>query len=193
MKETLLVWAAGLIILFLILQIIRGFLFSRRKWKKLSDSIEPELVKYVERAKNHSDARKILKEIDAAAIDKTAVDRARYYSTAGVITLTVLKRPDVAVRYYLRALRSDPLCILAFDRLAEILMAQKKYHRFERTCWTILSRLDDDDQGGEMWTKCWSGLATVFANSKRLTERADAIRKMLASFESESVEGFEDE
>jgi len=193
MKETLLIWAAALIVIFLILQIIRGFLFSKHNWKKVSQNIKPELAKFIEDAKSPSEARLVLKNIDARAIEKNSTERALIYSTAGVISLTVLKRPEIAVRYHLRALRSDPLCEVAYDRLAEILVAQKKYRRLERTCWDILSRLDEDDQGCEMWKKCWSGLTTVYANTKRLTNRADAIRKMLNVFDNESIEGFEQE
>jgi hypothetical protein len=61
------------------------------------------------------------------------------------------------------------------------------------TCWNLLSRLDEDDQGGEMWTKCWSGLETIYSKSKRHVSRADAIRKMISSFESDNAEGFEED
>ncbi|MBN2803564.1 MAG: hypothetical protein JXR91_10740 [Deltaproteobacteria bacterium] len=193
MKNTLLVWAAALIFIFLILQIIRGFLFAKRKWKKIGGNVSPELSEYIKKAEKPSKAREVLREIDAKAIELDSHERALLFSTAAVISLTVLKRAEIAIRYNLRALRSDPLCVTAFDRLAEILMVQKKYHRFEMTCWNLLSRLDDEDQGGEMWTKCWSGLETIYSKSKRHVSRADAIRKMISSFESETAEGFEED
>jgi len=192
MKETLLVIAAGLIVAFLIFQSLRGFFFSRRKWKN-KDDIAPELSRYIERAGNPSEAREVLREIDQRAVETRARTRSRFYHTAGEIALTVLKRPNVTVRYCQRALRNDPTCETAFERLAEILIAQKKYRRLERVCWGLLSRLNEDESGGLVWKKFWSGLVTVYANSPRLTERADAIRKMLDGFEADIDEGFEND
>jgi hypothetical protein len=89
------------------------------------------------------------------------------------------------VGFYLRALREDPTCLAALERLREILMAQKRYRRLEQTCWDVLGRLDDSDVGTEMWAKAWMVLAAIYSTSPRHVRRADAIRKMLTSFEAD--------
>lgn len=186
MKETLLVIAAALCVLFILFQLVRGLLLSKRFWKKRSPDVDPELEELCKQADTTASARHVLREIDTKAAKNDAHKRATYYSAAGEIALTRLNRPNIAIRYYYRALRNNPKCEPAFGRLAEILISQKKYRRFERTCWHLLSRMDEDDSDGVIWKKCWSGLATVYAATPKLTERSDAIRKMLAAMSSRS-------
>jgi tetratricopeptide (TPR) repeat protein len=180
MKEKLLVIAAALIVLFFLFQLVRGYILARRPWRARRPKTEPELEEMLRKADSPVTARTVLKDIDGKAVQHDARARASYYSVAGEISLHKLKRPNVAIRYYLRALRNNPRCESAFDRLSEILLAQKRYRRFKRACWFLLSRMDEDDTGTRMWKKCWTGLATVYAASPTTTNRADAIRKMLA-------------
>lgn len=182
MKEQLLVIAAALSVLFILFQLVRGYILARRPWRERRPKTNPELEEMLRKADSPVTARTVLKDIDGKAVQHDARARASYYSVAGEISLHKLKRPNVAIRYYLRALRNNPRCESAFDRLSEILLAQKRYRRFKRACWFLLSRMDDDDTGRPMWKKCWSGLATVYAASPATTDRADAIRKMLSAF-----------
>ncbi len=177
MKEALLVIAALLIVLSIVVQLLKGFVFSRRAWR--GGDADPELEQYVKRAGTPGEARQVLRELEIRAVDQDSRLRSRVYSTGGEIALIVLKRPAVAVRYYLRALRANPDCTAAFERLTEVLVAQKKLRRLERVCWDLLSRLGDDGAGSPMWRRCWQGLATVYAATPRMVNRADAIRKML--------------
>ncbi|MBN2528854.1 MAG: hypothetical protein JXR76_20860 [Deltaproteobacteria bacterium] len=179
MKENLLVIAASLSVLFFLFQLLRGYILGRRGWKKQEPRVNPELDSLIRKADSPNSARAVLRDIDGKAVQHDARERASYYSVAGEIALTRLKRPNVAIRYYLRALRNNPRCESAFDRLSEIMLSQKRFRRYKKACWYLLSRMDEDDTGGAMWTKCWSGLATVYAASPATTDRADAIRKML--------------
>ena len=182
MKEKLLVITAALSVLFFLFQLVRGYILARRPWRARRPKTNPELEEMLKKADSPVSARTVLRDIDGKAVQHDARARASYYSVAGEISLHQLKRPNVAIRYYLRALRNNPRCESAFDRLSEILLAQKRYRRFKRACWYLLSRMDDDDTGASMWQKCWSGLATVYAAAPATTDRADAIRKMLSGF-----------
>ncbi|MBN2344702.1 MAG: hypothetical protein JXX29_16365 [Deltaproteobacteria bacterium] len=196
MKETLLVIAAALCVLFILFQLVKGFLLARRFWKKHKSNGDPELEELFQKAETPAGARDVLREIDGRAAQNGALRRAVYYTAGGEIALTRLKRPNVAIRYYSRALRNNPKCEPAFDRLAEILVAQRRYRRFKHTCWYLLSRMNDDDSGSSIWRKCWSGLATVYASFPKSTGRADAIRKMLTAFAQatdDDLDGLDDE
>lgn len=185
MKETLLLIAAALCVFFILFQLIKGVFLDKRYWRKRHPIVDAELEALCQKADNPAHARNVLREIDTLATQQDAKRRAVYYTAAGEVALTRLKRPNVAIRYYFRALRNNPKCEPAFDRMAEILVAQKKLRRFKLACWYLLSRMDEEDTGETMWRKCWSGLATVYASHPRFTMRADAIRKMLAGMESE--------
>ena len=188
MKEDLLLIAAALIVLFFVFQLLKGFLLARRPWKKSKPRTNPELEALLQKADTPAASRHVLRDIDSRAARKDASARASYYSMAGEIALHRLKRPNVAIRYYYRALRNNPGCESAFDSLSEILIAQKRFRRFKRTCWYLLSRMDDEDTGSAIWQKCWSGLATVYASSPTTTDRADAIRKMLSGMGTDVAE-----
>jgi hypothetical protein len=185
MKTWLLI-ALGLFVLMLVVQLIRGILRGRRisVGRTCSTDItsDPELVGLVEQASGRGKAREVLRKIeDRATTADAAETRASYHCAAGDVSLIQMKRPKLAVGFYLRALREDPTCVPALDKLQEILLAQKRNRRFERTCWEVLGRLDDDEVGSEMWVKCWSGLAAIYSASSKHVGRADAIRAMVAS------------
>ena len=200
MKENLLVIAAALIVIFFLFQLFKGYFLARRPWKRRGPRVDPELEELVQKADSPVAARNVLRDIEGKAVRRDASARASYYSVAGEIALQQLKRPNVAIRYYFRALRNNPRCESAFDRLSEVLLAQKRHRRFKRTCWYLLSRMDDEDNGSPIWHKCWSGLATVYALSPATTDRADAIRKMLSGMDTfateqafEAVDALEDD
>lgn len=186
MKIWLLI-ALGLFVLMLVIQFIRGLLHGRRisAGRKCSTdgSGDPELARLIDEAhQGGGKARAVLRKIEDHATTAAEPEaRASYHCAAGDVSLIQMRRPKVAVGFYLRALREDPLCTPAFEKLQEILLAQKRYRRFERTCWEVLGRLDDVDVGSEMWVKCWSGLATVYSASRKHVGRADAIRALIAS------------
>ncbi|MBN2718473.1 MAG: hypothetical protein JXX14_21695 [Deltaproteobacteria bacterium] len=192
MKEKLLVITAALSVLFFLFQVVKGYYLARRPWKRRRPRVDSELEELLQKAESPAEARNVLRDIDGRAARHDATARASYYSVAGEVALHQLKRPNVAIRYYLRALRNNPRCESAFDRLSEILLAQKRHRRFKRACWYLLSRMDEDDTGTSLWNKCWSGLATVYASSPATTDRADAIRLMLAGMNAEAAEVLEE-
>jgi hypothetical protein len=142
-----------------------------------------ELTNLVEEAEKTGKVREAIRKLGSrgSGIDSAEL-RAAYRCAAGHLALTSLKRPSLAVGLYLRALREDPNCVEALDKLQEILAAQKRLRRLEWTYWDVLGRLDDAEAGGEMWSKCWSGLASLYSASPRKVRRSDAIRKALAAY-----------
>lgn len=190
MKEFLLI-AIGLFLLVLFLKFLRGIFLGRRISREQScrpsDEDGRELVRLLEEAKTGGGkAREVLRKLERNAGSGTSSARAAYHCAAGTLAVTELRRPNLAVGFYLRALRQDPTCVPAIDRLKEILFSQRRFRRFEKTCWDVLGRLDDDEVGSEMWVRCWSGLATIYSASPRFIRRADAIRKLLEAMGEEA-------
>ena len=180
--------AVALFIAVLVLRFVRSVLAARRfdgasGGCDLDDSADPELKRLVQEAMASGKAREAVRQIERRATSGEATSRAAHHCAAGNVALVEMKRPALAVALYLRALREDPTCLAALERLREILMAQKRYRRLEHTAWDVLGRLDDGDVGAPMWTAAWSVLAAIYSTSPRNVRRADAIRKMLASLE----------
>lgn len=185
MKTWLLI-ALGLFVLMLVFRLVRGIIQGRRisagRTCSTDGTGDPDLAALIEEARHGGRVREVLRRIEGratTAAEPTA--RASYHCAAGDVSLIQMKRPKVAVGFYLRALREDPTCVPALDKLQEILLAQKRGRRFERTCWEVLGRLDDAEVGSEMWVKCWTGLAAFYATSPKYVGRADAIRALIAS------------
>jgi hypothetical protein len=182
--------AAVLFIAVLLFRFARGLVLGRRVSAsaggcEVEEGADPELRRLVKEAVASGKAREGLRQIERRATSGEASSRAAHHCAAGNLVLTEMKRPGLAVGLYLRALREDPTCVPALERLREILMAQKRYRRLEQTCWDVLGRLDDSDVGTGMWAKSWTVLAAIYSTAPRHVRRADAIRKMLASFEEE--------
>lgn len=189
MKETLLI-AVGLFLALLLFRFIRGIMLGRRISKEQacrpSDADDLELDRLLEEAKaGGGKAREVLRKLERNARSGGSGSRAAYHCAAGNLAVTKLRRPNLAVGFYLRALREDPTCVPAMDRLKDILFSQRRLRRFEKTCWEVLGRLDDDEVGSEMWLRCWSGLAAIYSASPKFVRRADAIRKLLESMGEE--------
>lgn len=186
MKELVLLIAIGLFLAALIFRFIWGLRLGRqlpRDDNGFKATADIALTRLLEDANGNAKVREVLREISrrAPGLD-TPERRAAYHSAAGYLSLQKMKRPALAVGFYLRALREDPACLRALDELQNILVAQKRFRRLERTYWDVLGRLDDTYVGQEIWLKCWSGLASLYSASPRTLRRADAIRKALAAF-----------
>jgi hypothetical protein len=189
MKQALAI-AAVLFVAVLVFRFVRGLMLGRRVSAaagrcEVDEGAEPELKRLVGEAISTGKVREGLRQIERRAASGEAFSRAAHHCAAGNLVLTEMKRPGLAVGLFLRALREDPTCLPALDRLREILMAQKRYRRLEQTCWEVLGRLDDADVGAPMWMAAWTVLASIYSTSPRSVRRADAIRKMLASFQEE--------
>jgi hypothetical protein len=186
MKEPIVAIAVGLFILALIVRLVQGFRLGKRfsdRAPKMPDCADSELTSIVEEAKRTGKIKEAIRNLGnrASSLDSAEL-RAAYRCAAGHLALSELKRPALSIGMYLRALREDPTCIAALDKLQEILAAQKRIRRLEWTYWDVLGRLDDSEIGGEMWIKCWSGLASLYSASPKNVRRADAIRKALAAY-----------
>ncbi len=186
MKEPLVLGAIALFIVALVFRLVRGFYLGRRmrvRRTSLPSCADGELARLLNDAKSKGDVRMALREIGqrVPALDSAGL-RAAYRCAGGHLALTELKRPGLAVGFYLRALGEEPTCVEALDKLQEILVAQKRFRRLERTYWDVLGRLDDSEVGDEMWSKCWAGLASVYSASPKTVRRADAIRKTMAAY-----------
>ena len=189
MREPLLLTTIALFLLALITRFVRGVLLGRRFRAKGSSPpryADAELNALIADARKPGKLRETIRRITGRALAlESGTSRAAHYCAAGDLALSPLNRPASAVGFFLRALREDRLCIQALERLQEILIAQKRLRRLEWTYWDVLGRLDDAEVGGEMWTKCWSGLVSVYSASPRTVRRADALSKALKVFLAE--------
>lgn len=191
--KTAIAIAAVLFIAVLAFRFIRGLVLGRRVSASIGGcdfetAEDPELKRLLKEAVASGKTREGLRQIERRASSGEAASRAAHHCAAGNLVLSEMKRPGLAVALFLRALREDPTCLAALERLREILMAQKRYRRLEQTCWEVLGRLDDGDAGSPIWIKAWTILAAIYSTSPRHLRRADAIRKMLGAFEGEPGE-----
>jgi hypothetical protein len=192
MKEPILVALIVLFIAVLILRMIKAYLFAKRlrgDGTSLPKAADAELARLVEGVDTPQRSKESIRAITHQALGvKSPPVRGAYYCAAGNLAIHPLKRPGLAVGFYLKALRADPTCIEALRKLQDLLSAQKRFRRLEMTYWEVLARLDDCEVGEAVWVVCWSGLAAVYSASPRTVRRADAIRKALSAFVTDSDE-----
>ncbi len=192
MKEPILLVLLVLFIAVLSLRALKAyFLAHRLKTKEtgIPEGADMALRDLLSDIDSPAKARNaIQKAVHSAPLGKTPTTRSAYFVAAGHLAISQLKRPKLAVGFYLKALRSNPTCIDALGRLQEILLAQKRFRRLEWTYWEVLSRLDDSEVGEEIWLMCWAGLAEIYAASPRGVHKADAIRKALSVFVTDDEE-----
>ncbi len=186
MKEPLLAALVALFFVVLIFRMLKAYLLAHRL-KGRPDDVPSEaddrllaILKSVDSPQKAKDAVRDITHMAGGV--KTAAGRGAYYSAAGNLALNPLKRPDLAVGLYLKALRANPTAIEAVHKLQVILTAQKRIRRLEWTYWEVLARLDDSEIGDETWVTCWAGLAAIYGGSPKTVHRADAIRKSLTAF-----------
>ncbi|MBI2894145.1 MAG: hypothetical protein HYY06_11390 [Deltaproteobacteria bacterium] len=86
---------------------------------------------------------------------------------------------NLAVAYYLRALRSDPASRPALAALSATLGSPGSFRRLERVYWRLLSRVPP----GEATLDVWRALADLYGRGYRHRSRARAIRLMLEVIE----------
>ena len=186
MKEPLLVALVALFFVVLIFRMVQAYLLAHRLKgcsQDVPNDADERLVEMLRGADTPQKAKDALRDITHMAGGvKSPAGRSAYYSAAGNLALNPLKRPNLAVGLYLKALRANPTTIEAVRKLQEILTAQKRIRRLEWTYWEVLARLDDSEVGEETWLACWAGLAAVYAASPKTVHRADAIRKSLSAF-----------
>ena len=195
MKEPLLLLALGLFVAVLLLRLFKAYLLAHRlksKETNLPESADDRLLQIMADTETPQKAREAIVQIGRSAPRaKTPAIRSAYFVAAGHLSINPLKRPKLAVGFYIRALRSDPTCLDALHKLQEILIAQKRTRRLEWTYWEVLARLDDSEVGEEIWMVCWAGLASIYAASPRGVNKADAIRKALTAFVPDDEDGVE--
>ena len=195
MKEYLLAFTALLFLALLLYRLIRSIWLSQRLSADTHSpgcAIPGELQAKVDAATTPARARELLREIERRASGERANKRACYYVASAEVARTVLKRQNVSVHFYIRALRNDPACEPALERLITALLAQKKTRLLERHCWSLLSRMGPEHTGGAVWIKCWTTLGNLYAANPRQLERSDAIRKMLNFAVAEDDDEFSD-
>ncbi len=173
----------------MVLRMIKGYLVAKRlkgKGAELPEAADAELEQLMRGVDTPPQGKEAVKTISHQAMAvKSPVLRGAYYCAAGNLAIQPLKRPGLAVGLYLKALRADPSCLEALNKLQELLSAQKRFRRLERTYWEVLARLDDNEAGEAIWVACWAGLAAIYSASPRTIPRADAIRKALNAYVSE--------
>lgn len=116
------------------------------------------------------------KEARAAA---TPAERAALLVEAGQLAHDRLRDVDLAVAYYLRALRSDPSSLAAMEALRGTLARPGRFRRLERIYWRLLSRIPPTGPSRPTWLAVWKALAELYARGYRSPVRARAIRALL--------------
>ena len=186
MKEPIILILVGLFIAVLILRAIKAYFLAHRLKSKetgIPEGADSALLELMTDVGLPSKAKNAIQKIvRRAPRGKTPAARSAYFVAAGHLAINPLKRPKLAVGFYLKALRSNPTCLDALHKLQEILLAQKRFRRLEWTYWEVLARLDDSEVGEEIWLRCWAGLAEIYATTPRGVHKADAIRKALSAF-----------
>lgn len=189
MKEPLLAAFIALFFVVLVFRMIQAYLLAHRlqgRTMGVPTDADDRLVTLLRNTDSPQRAKDAVRDITHMASGvKSPAGRSAYYSAAGNLALNPLKRPNLAVGLYLKALRANPTAIDAIHKLQEILTAQKRTRRLEWTYWEVLARLDDNEVGEDTWIACWAGLAAIYGASPKTVHRADAIRKSLSAFVSE--------
>ena len=192
MKEPIILVLLGLFIAVLILRAVKAYFLAHRlksQDHRIPEGADTYLHDLMSDTSTPAKAKNAIRTIvRSAPRAKTPIVRSAYFVAAGHLAINSLKRPQLAVGFYLKAIRSDPTCLEALHKLQEILLAQKRYRRMEWTYWEILARLDDSEVGEEIWLVCWAGLAAIYAASPRGVNKADAIRKALTTFVTDEEE-----
>lgn len=119
-------------------------------------------------------------------------ERAERYVEAGDLARDSLRDANLAIGYYLRALRADPGSRHAIEALRGTLprpgerrapgvpgSRRGAFRRLERIYWRLLSRIPAQGPTREAWLEVWKALADLYANGYRSPVRARAIRTLL--------------
>lgn len=109
--------------------------------------------------------------------------KAQRYVEAGDLAREALSDPDLAVAYYLRALRTDPGSQSAIEALRGTLTRKGTYRRLERVYWRLLSRIPPEGPTRGAWLEVWKALGDLYDRQYRSPVRARAIRALLEQIE----------
>lgn len=109
----------------------------------------------------------------------TPGERAALLVEAGQLAHERLADTDLAVAYYLRALRADPANVAAMESLRGTLARPGRFRRLERIYWRLLSRIPPTGPSRPTWLTVWRALGDLYARGYRSPVRARAIRALL--------------
>lgn len=118
-------------------------------------------------------AKEEFRKVKLRARGVQGVDRAVLLVQAGDLAREGLHRIDLAVAYYLRAIRYDPASQVALDSVRECLGLQRSWRRLERVYWRLLAKLPADSP---LVRRVLSHLADLYSGPFRHPTRAAAIR-----------------
>ena len=105
--------------------------------------------------------------------------RAALLVEAGKLARDRVHDTDLAVAYYLRALKTNPSSLAAMEALRGTLARPGRFRRLERIYWRLLSRIPPTGPSRETWLTVWKALADLYARGYRNPVRARAIRALL--------------
>jgi len=106
-------------------------------------------------------------------------ERSALLVQAGDLARDQLRHPDMAVAYYLRALRADATSLQAIESLRGTLSHPGRFRRLERIYWRLLSRIPPTGPSRGAWLEVWRALGELYARGYRSPARARAIRTLL--------------
>jgi len=109
------------------------------------------------------------------------IERAALLVSAGHVAKDAMHRMDLAVAYYLRALRYDPASQVALDCVRDCLSLQRSWRRLERVYWRLLAKLP---KSSPLVGRVLTYLADLYSGPFRHPTRAEAIRSLAERLEN---------
>ena len=185
--------AAAVVVLFVAFLLWNGLVrapLRRSARQKLStpDGADEQLRELLEELRNGAQTRKALERIKKrVAAEPSPKVQAVYLCAAGDVLRNTLSRRATAVRYYLKALKTDPACIDARHGLRDLLLQQRRGFKLEQVYWRLLEQLDFESNDTQMVLEIWSELATLLERRRSGKKRAAALRHLIAKIDSEGI------
>jgi hypothetical protein len=177
----------GAVVLFLAFLLWNGLVRAPLR-KKVRDGLgsapgaaDAELAGLFEELRRGANTGPILQKIKRrVAHERNPKLKAAYLCVVGDVLRRTLSRRGTALRYFVKALDTDPACVEARQGMRELLLAQRRGFRLEQLYWRVLSRLDPTEHGCDAVVATWVELATLLERRRSGRDRARAIRRLVA-------------
>lgn len=185
---------AGAVVLFVAFLLWNGLIRAplrrtvREHMSPTPDGADDELGELLDHLREGAKTGPILQKLKkrVASLPEPSL-KADYLAAAGDALSRTLSRRGTALRYFLKALKTDPANTLARQGMRELLLAQRRGFKLEQVYWKLLSELDFERDGCALVTTVWRELAEILERRRSGRVRAVAIRRMLDHLEDDEA------